>query len=480
MALTRILLWLGNSFVMCAVMMAITAICGVTLLEFSNALRFAFLTVITGVIGALFIFTTRNTPARESNSDALAFLLLFWAVMPVVMALPYMVSGATQNFATAYFEAVSAVTTTGASTLSADALPASLLLWRSILQWFGGVSAATFAVVVLAALNLSGTGVHRSMLFTLKSGELFVRLVGIGQVIAGIYLGLSAICFISLILAGTPIFEALCLSLTSVSTGGLTPRDGPIAEYVGPAGAMILALFCLLGAASVAVLWDIMRKRGLHNQLVIFHHIEHRILFSIAAVLVLLGIAYAGPLHLSTIVPEAIFFVSSTGYDYQVIGVELVPPAILIAIALIGGAALSTTGGVKIIRLFLLFKHLGTDLNRLPHPSRVLPIRLRGRIIPDQAFLSIWMYFFGYTLLLGLGVVALAATGLGLETSVSASAASLANMGPLLDTTMTGTTFRDFTSLQQCISAVIMLFGRVEVLAVFAAASSVTLRQRWI
>jgi len=131
MALTRILLWLGNSFVLCAVMMALTALSAVVLLEFGEALRFAFLTVMIGVVGTLFIFTTRNTPARESNSDALAFLLLFWLIMPVLFALPYVVSQATPSFATAYFEAVSAVTTTGASTLEADELSATLLIWRS-------------------------------------------------------------------------------------------------------------------------------------------------------------------------------------------------------------------------------------------------------------------------------------------------------------------------------------------------------------
>ena len=150
----------------------------------------------------------------------------------------------------------------------------------------------------------------------------------------------------------------------------------------------------------------------------------------------------------------------------------MLPPAILIAVALVGGAALSTTGGVKIIRMILLFRHLITDLSRLPHPSRTLPIIFRGRVLPDTAFLSIWMYFFGYTLVLSGGIIALGVTGLNLETSVSASAASLANMGPLLSATMTGTEFSDFTMSQQLVAAAIMLLGRVEVLTVFAAAMS--------
>ena len=477
MALTRILLWLGNSFVMCAVMMAITSVSAAVLLEFGEAIRFAFLTVVIGVVGALFIFTTRNTPARESNSDALAFLLLFWLIMPVLFALPYIFAQVTPGFATSYFEAVSAVTTTGASTLLADEQSRTLLLWRSLLQWFGGVSAATFAVVILAALNLSGTGVHRSRLFTLKTGELFERLIGIGRVVLAVYCILSVMCFIGLVITGTPAFDALCLSLTSVSTGGLTPRDGPMAAYVGPASAIVLSLFCLAGAFSVAVLWDMVRKRDLRYQIRIIRNIQHRGVLVIAGGLILLGFVFAGPLQLSTLVPEAIFFASSTGYDYHVIGIEMLPPAILIAVALVGGAALSTTGGVKIIRIILLLRHLITDLSRLPHPSRALPISFHGRVIADTAFVSIWMYFFGYTLILAAGIVSLSAVGLNLETAVSASAASLANMGPLLSATMTGTEFSDFTVSQQMISAILMLLGRVEVLTVFAAISSAVLRR---
>ena len=472
MALTRILLWLGNSFVLCAALMALTALSAGVMLELDEAFRFAFMTMVTGVVGALFIFSTRNTPARESNSDALAFLLLFWIIMPVLFAVPYVLSQATPSFATAYFEAVSAVTTTGASTLRADDLSQTLLLWRSLLQWIGGVSAATFAVVILAALNLSGTGVHRSRLFTLKTGELFDRLIGTGRVVLAVYLFLSAFCFTALIITGTPTFEALCLSLTSVSTGGLTPRDGLMAAYVGPASAMVLAFFCLTGAFSVAVLWDMVRKRGWRNQIRFVRNIEHRGVLFISTGLLAMGLFFSGPLQLGTLLPEAIYFATATGFDYQVIGIEMLPPSILIAVALVGGAALSTTGGVKIIRVILLFRHLITDLSRLPHPSRALPIIFRGRVLPDTAFLSIWMYFFGYTLVLSGGIVALGMTGLNLETSVSASAASLANMGPLLSATMTGTEFSDFTISQQLVAAVIMLLGRVEVLTVFAAAMS--------
>jgi len=386
-------------------------------------------------------------------------------------------AGVTPHFMTAYFEAVSAITTTGASTLDADALPRTLHIWRSLLQFFGGISAATFAVVILAALNLSGTGIHRSMLFTLKKGELFGRLIGIGRIIGVIYTILAGGCFIMLVISGTPIFESFCLSLTSVSTGGLMPRSGSMAAYVGPLAALALSFFCLSGAISIAIIWDFIRRRGAGGIDLLWENAENKALAILILGLIFLGIIFASPRHIRTIVPEAIFFVSSTGFDYHVIGIEMVPSVILIALALVGGAALSTTGGVKIIRILLLFRHLIVDLSRLTHPSRVLPVTFNGRILPDRAFLSIWMYFFGFTLIFAFGTVAFGALGLPYEAAVASSAAALANMGPLLDATLADVTYNEFTLSQQAISAFLMLLGRVEVLAAFAVFSTSLWRQ---
>ncbi len=471
MVLNRIFLWLGNSFILVACLLVLTAVGGAVLGEVNEALGFAALTLVVGLVGVIFVGTTRNTPGRESNTDALAFLLVFWIVMPVVFSVPFLVFGEEMHPYTAYFEAVSAVTTTGASTLDPEGISGSLHIWRSLLQWIGGVIAATFAVVILAALNLRGTGVHRSMLFTLRQGELFSRLTSIGAIIAGIYAGVSAVCFLLLALSGTPLFEAFCLSLTSVSTGGLTPRGGVLAEYVNPFGAIALGLSCILGALNVALIWDFVRLRTLRPLFTMMKDVEFRAIGVLFVILATVAFFYTGYMHIFTVLMESIFFVSSAGFDYHVIGVEMAPSVVLIAMALIGGSALSTAGGVKLIRILLLFRHLETDLSRLTHPSRTLPVRFRGQILPDQAFLSIWMYFFGYTVVFALGILALGGAGMDFEIAVATSAASIANMGPLLDATLPAYTYSSFTLPQQLISSGLMLIGRVEVLAAFAILS---------
>jgi len=141
--------------------------------------------------------------------------------------------------------------------------------------------------------------------------------------------------------------------------------------YIPPFAATVLGILCVLGAMNVAVIWDFFRLRKIPYALRMLYNVEHRAIFGIIAFLVLIGLFFAGMASFGDLILDAAFFVSSTGFQYQVISLELIPPVILITFALTGGSALSTAGGVKLIRILLLFRHLGTELSRLSHPSRV-------------------------------------------------------------------------------------------------------------
>lgn len=470
MAMNRILFWLGRTFLLCTGLFAVTALIAAMGRDFSGAVSMAAFGVSVGVFGLLLVMLSTGFDARESKSEALLFLILFWLLMPAILCLPFRYMGPSPTFLAAYFESVSAFTTTGASRLSPDELSPVLLFWRSLVQWIGGVSVATFAVVILAAINQTGTGVHKSMLYTLRGGKLFNRLSGIGGLVAGVYLFLALIGFILMTLGGAPAFDALCLALSGVSTGGLTPRAGPLQLYIPPFAATVLAVLCIMGAMNVAVIWDYFRLRKVSHALRLIFNVEHRAIFVILAVLILIGLTFSGLGSFGDLILDSAFFVSSAGFQYQVISLDLIPPVILITFALTGGSALSTAGGVKLIRILLLFRHLGTELSRLSHPSRVIPVTFRTRIIPDAAFLSIWMYFFAYTLAFGVGIAAFGVVGLPLDDAIASSAASLSNVGPLLPLTLpeSGLTYGQFTNGQMGVSIVLMLLGRIEVLAALA------------
>ena len=470
MSVNRILFWIGRTVFLCTALYLSAALTALISQDVSSAIVMASLGVAIGVFGLLFVMLSSGTNAPEKKAEAIVFVILFWVFVPVFLALPFKFLVPDLGFLEAYFESVSAITTTGATRLEPDDLPVVILFWRSLLQWFGGVSVATFAIVILAAVNLTGSGVHRSFLFTLKEGELFGQLIAIGRLVAGVYILISFVGFVLMTLAGAPAFDAICLSLSGVSTGGLSPQTGPLQHYITPGAAFILAIICVLGSMNIALIWDVLRHRRLKHIASIFTSAEHRAIFVIIACLVLVAVVFTDIQHIYHIILDSMFFASSAGFQYQVISVDMVPPAMLITIALVGGSALSTAGGVKLIRMLLLFRHLSTDLSRLSHPSRVVPVKFRAQTIPDSEFLSIWMYFFAYALTFGIGISLMGAFGLSIEDAITTAAASLANFGPLLGFTVPESTltYADFTSGQMVTFIGLMILGRLEVLAVLA------------
>ena len=479
MAVTRIIYWLGNTFVICAALLGLTSFCIFFLDDYKSSFIFLIVSLVVFTIGFTLNLLTHNTSNREGNSEALLFLLLFWIIVPAVGMIPYIVLGVTDGFISAYFESVSAFTTTGTSSLITDDLSQAIILWRSILQWFGGVCAATFAVVVLAALNLFGTGIHKSLLFTLEKGQLFLRILSIGRIVGVIYILVTFLSMLLMIFSGSNMFDALCLSLSGVSTGGLMPKSEPLSNYINHVGVFILSITCLIGSMNVAVLHDCFRLKSMRGFHSLFKNIEHKVLMVFILVLFLIGLIYGSFGSFFAILIESIFFISTTGFNYAIDGLETVPPVILISLCLIGGSALSTAGGLKIIRILLLFRHLGTDMKRLSHPSRMLPVLFRGQHIPDRAFLSIWMYFFGYTLFLGISICLLGASGLMFENSVILGAASISNFGPLLQyiNPESGFSIIELSDQQKIISSFFMISGRVEILAVLILFTSSFWRQ---
>lgn len=472
MMILRLIQRFGRLLYLFAGLYAAAAVLCLGILELNAAIIFISLALVFGLMGFIFVISSIAETHSETNIDALMLLMLFWVIAPVFSALPYALLIPEMTPASLYFEGMGALTTSGASGFLPSEIPNSLHIWRALVQALGGVIVTTFAIVILATLNLTGTGIHRSVLFTHQHVDLFARIIAIGRIVLVVYTGFASLAIVALLLSGASPVQAFCLALGGVSTGGLSPTDLPLAQVIAPMGAFVFALICLLGAFNFAVLWDIIRRR---DRSTIFHavtNVEHRGLWVMIGILTLISVFYLGWPNILDSLIEAIFFVSTAGYDYNIVALELIPPVILIAMTLIGGAALSTAGGVKVIRLLLLFRHLETDLSRLTHPSRVYPVKFRNQHIRDDSFLSVWMYFFGYTLLFGGGILAFAATELDFDVSVTLSAAMLSNMAPLLPYTFSEITMTSLSDTQKMVSSGLMFAGRVEVLAILALISA--------
>lgn len=423
----------------------------------ADAARGLGLTSVVGVfLGAVIVAATRGVDTPASAPAALRLALLGWLTCPILAA-PSLAPAA-GDLTGGIFEAFSALTTTGATVVVPETAPRSLVLWRSVLQWLGGFASLVLAVTVFAALDRRGAGIRRSTLLTVEDNNLFTNFGRASRRLGGLYAVYTLAGAVLLMGAGASLFDALNLSMSGISTGGMTPRSEPLSQWLGWPGTLVLALICLVGAWNFALQYEAITRRRLSR--------SASDLKAMLAICLIAGVVtgvvaggWAGPL--ATI--EAVFAITTSGFQVGQGGVVL-PPTALILLGLIGGAAVSTSGGIKMPRVILLTRRAAEELSLLAHPSAAAYTRFAGRKASDEALVSVWVYAMAFPCVLGLAGVALGATGLDFETAWKVAGASLANAGPLA-----GVDYSQIPWLAQMIACAVMVLGRLEVLAAAAA-----------
>ncbi len=417
-------------------------------------------TALIAFIPGIFILTaTRGLKSRASALDALGLALLSWITAPAMAALPFWLTGYFDPI-DAVFEAYSAVTTTGATLLPADDLPRSLIFWRAILGWLGGYATLLLAIGVFAALDRDVPAIRKSALLTLRSDDVFSHLPLAAKRVAIIYSVLTSLVWLGLLFGGNGLFNATVLAMSAISTSGYTPTDGGLLETIGPISTVWVMIGCLVGALNIALFWDVIRDRSV---------LRDPDILGIFALIVGLGgfFILARPGTPFSDVMDAAFIVTTSGFSA---GGGVIPAlAASIFVALIGGAAASTTGGIKVSRILLLWKRMGSELAILSDPRSVVPVSFRGRRVHEGALVGIWAYVLAFVAAIGLGTIVLSSVGLDFETAFLAMAAALANIGPLLDQSHELTSWRQVPDEAKPILISAMILGRLEVLAAIAA-----------
>jgi len=425
-------------------------------------------TAMIAFIPGIFILTaTRGLTSKASALDALGLALLSWITAPAMAALPFWLTGYFEPI-DAVFEAYSAVTTTGATLLPAEDLPRSLIFWRAILAWLGGYATLLLAIGIFAALDREIPAIRKSALLTLRSDNVFSHLPLAARRIGLIYAVLTALIWLALLFGGNGLFASAVLSMSAISTSGYTVADGGLLANIGPISTFWIAIGCLVGSLNIALFWDVFRDRSV---------LRDPDIAGISALIIGLGFFFilARPGTPFSDLLDAAFIVSTSGFSA---GGGVIPAlAASLFVALIGGAAASTTGGIKISRILLLWKRMGAELAVLSDPRSVVPVSFRGRRVHETALVGIWAYVLAFVAALGLGTVVLAATGLDFETAFIGMTASLANIGPLLDQSALHASWSQMPDEAKPILISAMILGRLEVLAAVAAVWAMFIRK---
>ncbi|MDH3665506.1 MAG: TrkH family potassium uptake protein [Paracoccaceae bacterium] len=391
----------------------------------------AFLTLTAGL--ALTLITRTSDGGGLTRPQAFLLTVIVWVILPIFGALPFVFGAPAASYTDAYFEAMSGLTTTGATVFfDLDEAPRGMLLWRALLQWFGGVGIVIVAIVFLPMMRIGGMQFFRSESFDLGS-NVMPRATELAASLFYVYVMLSIACVLAYSAAGMSAFDALAHAMTTVSTGGYGTHDNGFEEF-GVMAQYVAIAFMWLGA--LPFIRFIQLARG--NTRGIWHDSQIRAFLAIilavsATMVVWLVINDRHPLPQA--IREALFNVTSamtgTGYSsdpYETWGA--LPVALFFVIPLIGGCTGSTACSAKVFRYQILYSALVVQIKRIHSPHGVFPLRYQGRQVEPEVVSSIMGYFFVFFFCLSVWAILLSLLGLDTMTAISASVAALANLGP--------------------------------------------------
>lgn len=438
----------------------------------SVAAAFALTSLGGAFVGGSFVFAMQGAERQTRMAEIIALVTLAWLLLPIFAAIPLVAAGAASTFADGYFEAMSAFTTTGATVLrDLDEAPRAILVWRALLAWLGGYGTVVMAAALLSGFGTAGNAVHRPHLPIGAEGQGLARLTHALRDFLAIYVTVTAIGFVLLQIDGMPMLAAFCSSLSTIATAGLSHGAQATTGTAGPLSDVVLALLMVFGATSFLVHWAAWRgrPRAYANdgeiRLLAFMFLLAFAVFLIARFTV--EGKTPGGREWAALLFDAVSMVTTTGLwrGATPIASGLVLGAIVFA--LIGGASVSTAGGIKLIRFALLVQQMRGEVRRLTHPRGVVRMRYQGRSLDPNLLIGVWALFAAYFALLAFATLALSAFDLSLMAALAAATSALSNTGPLYLLLPEGSAagYAPLPQTAKVLLAVIMAAGRLEVLA---------------
>lgn len=430
------------------------------------AISFA-LTMGTGLVLWLpFHHYKRELKAR----DGFLIASLYWCVLSLFSALPFIfITNGPLGWLDSIFEAVSGITTTGASVIAQlDALPRAVLYYRQQLCFLGGMGIIVLAVAILPMLGVGGMQLYRTEVpGPIKEAKLTPRIAETAKIFWLIYLMLTAVCLIAYKLAGMTWLDAVGESFSTVSTGGFSMHNSSFAYYNSRIIEAIAILFMILGGTSFSLHFIAFRSRSL---VYYWHDEEFRtFLYTLVGVsFITFVMLFVHHIYLEQhqAIIHSVFNVVSliTTTGFTATPFEQWPtfiPVLIMVAALIGGCGGSTSGGLKVIRLLMLSKQGVSEIKRLLHPNAVLTIKFGRQILPGHILQAMWSFIAVFLFCYALLLLGLLATGLDLRTAVGASTAALANAGAGIGDVANG--FGHLNPIAKVLIIVAMLAGRLEI-----------------
>ncbi len=445
---------------------------GVQILQNENSQSFIGSSFITIFIGVLFILANLEKELKLNLQQTFLFSALAWFLIAVFGSLPFLLSPLPFSLSEAFFESMSGITTTGATVITnLDDSPKSILLWRAIMQWLGGIGIIVMAVTILPLLKVGGMQLFK-MEGPLSTEKILPRTLEVATILVSTYFLLTLMCAFFYWFFGMSIFDSIAHSMTTLATGGFSTHNDSIGFFANSNIEIIASIFIILGCVpfisylkfvkgNKRIFLEDVQIKGLINILLISVVIMFIYLFVISNETSVLD-----TLRISTF--NVISILSGTGYVTDDFGLwgkfSLI---FFLFLMFIGGCAGSTACGIKIFRLQMLLIFLKNQIKKLISPNSVIVVKYNNQKISDNFIKSVITFIFSFLFIFLLLAVLLSLSGLDFLTAISGAASAISNVGPGLgDIIGPNGNYKTIPDVSKWILSFGMLLGRLELFAV--------------
>ena len=436
-----------------------------------NSNSFLSSSIITIFIGILTILTSLKNEKQLNLQQAFLFSTLAWLSIALFGSLPFLLSDLNLSLSESFFESMSGITTTGSTVISdLDNSPKSILLWRGIMQWLGGIGIIVMATTVMPLLKVGGMQVFN----TDSSGteKILPKTIEVAFTIISIYTLLTVACFVTYWFLGMSVFDSIAHALTTLATGGFSTHNESIGYFNSPKIEFASTIFIIMG--SIPFIAYLKFVKG--NKKIFIQDVQIRGFFFLLLISVLIIFSYLlfnnleysiiDNLRISSF--NVLSILSGTGYVTDDFGLWGEFPLIFfLFLMFVGGCAGSTTCGIKIFRLQILFLFIKNQIKKLIYPNSIFVVSYNKQKIEDSFINSVIIFIFSYLFIFFIIASLLSISGLDFLSAISGAATSISNVGPGLgDMIGPNGNFSEVSDLSKWILSFAMLLGRLEIFAV--------------
>ncbi len=423
---------------------------------------------VTGSAGLALVLLFRTRPLEISHREGFMVVTLTWLSSAFFGSLPFVLSGHFSSFVDALFESTSGFTTTGASVLTdVTVLPHGVLFWRSLTHWLGGMGIVVLSLAILPLLGIGGMQLYKAEASSVVAGEKFApRVREMARILLAVYLIISFTEVLFLTLGGMNLYDSFIHTFGTVATGGFSNRVESVAYYNSPYIEAVITIFMILGATNFALHYRLFQdgpSAYLKNEEFRFY-IFVMTISTVAVTINISGLYNSLVESFRYASFQVISIMTTTGFSTA--DFSLWPPfsqILLLVLMFFGGSAGSTSGTIKCIRLLLLFKIGYREVYRLVHPHAVTPIKLGGKVVPQDVITGVTGFTLAYISVFVVSSVILASLGIDPLVSISASATTIGNIGPGLGFVGPAGNYSAIPELGKWVLILDMLLGRLEV-----------------